>query len=286
MKKIGVIVNTKRPQAENVLKELAQKARERGFTLFTEDKATAELLGGKMLSAEEFASETDVVLAMGGDGTVLYSARVLHGADVPIMGINLGNLGFLTSMGDREIDRALNALVTGNYKISERTLAKCRIFNESSFIGEEHALNDVVLGWGTSSRIVTLQLSIDGESIGSFMCDGMIISTPTGSTGHSLSSGGPILHPKVNVFGISVICPHTLSSRPLVVPDSSLIEVEVVRAAKELILSIDGQDEYVVVKGYTIKIRKSSHRIKFLQPPEHSYFSVLSQKLHWRGSSL
>jgi len=286
MKKIGVIVNIKRPRAENVLAELGRQARELGFELFAEDKATAELLGAELLPIGEFSSKTDVVLAMGGDGTVLYSARALHGADIPIMGINLGSLGFLTSVSDKEISQALNALAGGNYKTSERTVADCRIFQNGQPIGEEQALNDVVLGWGASSRIVTLELSIDGEAIGSFMCDGMIISTPTGSTGHSLSAGGPILHPGICGFGINVICPHTLSSRPLVVPDSSLIEIEVANAAKELILSIDGQDEYTIEKGCTIEIRKSPHGVKFLQLEDHSYFSVLSQKLHWRGSSL
>ena len=145
---------------------------------------------------------------------------------------------------------------------------------------------NIVLGWGASSRIVTLKLSIDGEPVGSFMCDGMMVSTPTGSTGHSLSAGGPILHPGIGGFGINVICPHTLSSRPLVVPNSSLIEVEVVNAAKELILSIDGQDEYKMEQGGRIAIRRSPHPVQFLQLPGLSYFSVLAQKLHWRGSSL
>ncbi|MCF7849303.1 MAG: NAD(+)/NADH kinase [Kiritimatiellales bacterium] len=286
MKKIGVIVNIKRARAENVLAEFGRQARERGFTLFAEDEATGGLLGAELLPIEKFASKTDVVLAMGGDGTVLYSARALHGADVPIMGINLGSLGFLTSVSDQEISRALDALASGNYKISERVVADCGIFQNGGRFGREQALNDVVLGWGASSRIVTLQLSIDGEPIGSFMCDGMIISTPTGSTGHALSAGGPILHPGVGAFGINVICPHTLSSRPLVVPDSSRIEVVVANAAKELILSIDGQDEYSIEEGTRIEIRKSPAGVKFLQFEGHSYFSILSKKLHWRGSSL
>ena len=143
-----------------------------------------------------------------------------------------------------------------------------------------------MLGWGASSRINTLDLKIGGEPVGSFMCDGMIVTTPTGSTGHSLSAGGPILHPGVVGFGINVICPHTLSSRPLVVPNDSLIEIEVVNAAKELILSIDGQDEFRIARGARIEIRKSPHAAKFLQLPGHSYFSVLAQKLHWRGSAL
>lgn len=286
MKKIGVIVNTKRPRAEGVLSELRRLAEGHGFKLYAEDAEMAELLGAAHLPIESFAKQVDIALAMGGDGTVLYTARALHGSKIPIMGINLGSLGFLTSVGDTQIAQALEAIANKNYKVSTRDVADCRIFQNGAVAGEEPSLNDIVLGWGGSSRIVTLNLSIDGELVGSFMCDGMIVSTPTGSTGHSLSAGGPILHPGICGFGINVICPHTLSSRPLVVPNSSLIEIEVVSAAKELILSIDGQDEYQIEQGGRIEIRKSPHPIKFLQLQEHSYFSVLAQKLHWRGSSL
>lgn len=286
MKKIGVIVNTKRPRAEGVLSELRRLAEGHGFKLYAEDAEMAELLGAAHLPIESFAKQVDIALAMGGDGTVLYTARALHGSKIPIMGINLGSLGFLTSVGDTQIGQALEAIANKNYKVSARDVAECRIFQNGVAVGEKPSLNDIVLGWGGSSRIVTLNLSIDRELVGSFMCDGMMVSTPTGSTGHSLSAGGPILHPGICGFGINVICPHTLSSRPLVVPNSSLIEVEVVNAAKELILSIDGQDEYKVEQGGRIEIRKSLHPIKFLQLQEHSYFSVLAQKLHWRGSSL
>ena len=286
MKKIGVIVNTKRPRAEGILAELRRLSERYGFELHTENSAMAELLGARQIPIEAFGETVDVVLALGGDGTVLYTARALHGFNVPIMGINLGSLGFLTSVGDTEMASGLEALANETYEVAERALADFRIFKADSLVGEEHALNDLVLGWGGSSRIVTLNLSIDDESISSFMCDGMVISTPTGSTGHSLSAGGPIVHPGVAGFGINVICPHTLSSRPLVVPSSSRIKIDVVHAVKELILSIDGQDGYTVQQGDRIEIQESAHHVKFLQLPGHSYFSVLAKKLHWRGSSL
>jgi len=286
MKKIGVIVNTKRPRAEGILAELRTLAEGYGFKLYAEDATMAEMLGAEHIAVESFGQQVDVVLAMGGDGTVLYTARALHGSAVPILGINLGSLGFLTSVADSELAQALDAIAHQTFKVAERDVAVCQLFSKGSVVGEERALNDIVLGWGASSRIVTLNLSIDGEPVSSFMCDGMIVSTPTGSTGHSLSSGGPILHPGVGGFGINVICPHRLSSRPLVVPNSSVIEIDVVHAVKELILSVDGQDGYKVQRGDRIVIRKSPHEVKFLQLKDHSYFSVLAQKLHWRGSSL
>ena len=286
MKKIGVIVNTKRPRAADLLGELRKLAEGHGFKLYAEDSKIAETIGAEHLPVEAFAKKVDVALAMGGDGTVLYTARALHGSNIPIMGINLGSLGFLTSVGDTEMAVALEAIANRTCKVSARDVAECRIFQNGSPVGGKPALNDIVLGWGASSRIVTLKLLIDGEPVGSFMCDGMMVSTPTGSTGHSLSAGGPILHPGIGGFGINVICPHTLSSRPLVVPHSSLIEIEVVNAAKELILSIDGQDEYSVEQGGKIEVRRSPHQVRFLQLENHSYFSVLAKKLHWRGSSL
>ncbi|MCK5676739.1 MAG: NAD(+)/NADH kinase [Verrucomicrobia bacterium] len=286
MKRIGVIVNTKRPRAEGVLDELRRLAEGHGFSLCAENAEMAVLLGAEHLPIGQFGGNVDVALALGGDGTVLYTARALHGSNIPIMGINLGSLGFLTSVGDTEIAEALEAIANKTFKVSEREVAECRILQNGNQVGEKSALNDIVLGWGASSRIVTLKLSIDGEPVGSFMCDGMMVSTPTGSTGHALSAGGPILHPGIGGFGINIICPHTLSSRPLVVPNSSLIEIEVASAAKELILSIDGQDEYKVEQGGRIEIRRSPHQVRFLQLQDHSYFSVLAQKLHWRGSSL
>ncbi len=286
MKKIGVIVNTKRPRAPQVLEELRQLAAQHGFRLYAENAEMAEALGAECIPVAEFGKSVDVALAMGGDGTVLYTSRALNGFDVPIMGINLGSLGFLTSVGDTDIAAALDAIAHKTYKVSRRLVAECRFFQNGSPVGTIPALNDIVLGWGASSRISTVKLSIDDEQVGSFMCDGIIVSTPTGSTGHSLSAGGPILHPGICGFGINVICPHTLGTRPLVVPDDSRIEIEVVNAAKELILSIDGQDEYKVEKGGRIEINKSAHDARFLQLQDHSYFSLLSQKLHWRGSAL
>lgn len=286
MKKIGVIVNAKRLSATQILGELRRLAEGYGFQLYAEEAAMAETLGAEHIATSEFGQTVDLALAMGGDGTVLYTARALHGSDVPIMGINLGSLGFLTSVGDSDMAQALEAIASETFKVSERDVADCHISHKGVIVGETRALNDIVLGWGASSRIVTLRLSIDGEVVGSFMCDGMIISTPTGSTGHSLSAGGPILHPEAGCFGINVICPHTLSSRPLVIPNSSHIEVEVVHAAKELILSVDGQDEFRVECGAKIEVSRNPYRVRFLQLQDHSYFSVLAQKLHWRGSAL
>jgi NAD+ kinase len=285
MKKVGVIANPKRPHAPDIFERLARKAETLGMELFA-DKQTAERLpSAKVLPFDQFAKTVDVLLALGGDGTVLFCSKLLNGANVPILGINLGSLGFLTGVGEEAVEKALNALAAGECNRETRTVADCKILRNGHPNGDYRILNDVVIGFGGSSHIITLGLSVNGEPITSFACDGMIVSTPTGSTGHFLSSGGPIIQPGANVFGISVICPHTLSNRPLVLPDSHVIEIAVQHTYKKLILSADGQDVEELDVGDAVRITRSNTPVTFLHLPNYSYFSVLSQKLHWRGSS-
>lgn len=287
MKTIGIIANTKRPNAESVISEIVRKARSLGFSVVVDPDTASLLHCAESLAPEDFPGAIDVAMALGGDGTVLYTAKALDGANIPIFGLNLGSLGFLTSVGDTEVDIALAALANGALNESVRTVADCTISADGHAIGQFRSLNDMVIAWGRSSHITTVALRINDEEISQFMCDGVIVSTPTGSTGHSLSAGGPILHPEAPVFQINVICPHTLTSRPMVIPDSSLIEIEVLKARKQLVCSVDGQDIYTEVgPGFRMEISKSERPVRFLQLKNHSYFDVLSKKLHWRGSSL
>jgi NAD+ kinase len=189
-------------------------------------------------------------------------------------------------VGEDDLEEALDALHAGRCKSVPRTVADCTVNRDGKAGPVSRILNDAVIGFGGSSHIVTLDLTIDGEMISSFACDGLIVCTPAGSTGHSLSAGGPILQPGSCAFGISVICPHTLSNRPLVVPDSSVIEITVQASRKTLLLSADGQDIEELSTGDSVRITRSKNPIYFLYPPGYSYFSVLRQKLHWRGSSL
>lgn len=281
MKKVGVIANPKRPHAADVFERLTRKAGELGWSLFA-DKSSAKLLpSANVIDFDAFASTVDVLLSMGGDGTMLFCAQALNGADIPILGINLGSLGFLTSIAEDEFETALDALHAGTLQNETRTIAECTVGKNSYRV-----LNDMVLGWGKSSRMVSLHTSVDGEHMTTFSCDGMIITTPTGSTGHALSTGGPIIQPGASVFGISVICPHTLSNRPLIVPDSSTVEIRIESTHKQLILAIDGKDVDSLQEGSILRIKKSPLPVHFLHLPDYSYFSVLRQKLHWRGSNL
>ena len=286
MKRLGVLANCRKPEAAAALKRLAGYARRLGLELLVCDETAAGLPGGRKIPARNMARQIDALLALGGDGTLLRGARLIAGSDIPVLGVNLGRLGFLTSVAEKDLRRSLELLVKGRYTTSVRAVAECRLMRRGKELGHYRALNDMVIGWGVSSRLITLDLLIEGEQVASYNCDGLIVATPTGSTAHALSAGGPILHPECPCFVICAICPHTLSNRPLVLSDRNRVTVVVTRTADSLILSVDGQEEPSVEQGDRVEICRSAHDIRLVQLPEYDYFSVLRQKLNWRGSNI
>lgn len=286
MKNIGVIANCDKPEALPALQRLESKAAELGLRLVTMDRMAGALRSAARVSAAQFPRRIDAILALGGDGTILRAARILQGSDTPVLGVNLGKLGFLTSVPEEDLEKGLESLARNRFRISERTVADCRLLRGRRVLGRYRALNDIVVGWGQSSRIITFDVAINGEQITSYRCDGIIVSTPTGTTGHSLSAGGPILHPETRALLINVICPHALSARPIVVPDHSDISIGVTSTQKKLLLSIDGQEEHFVEQGDRLVIQRSPKSVRLILLPGYSYFSVLRKKLQWRGSSV
>ncbi len=286
MKRIGVTANLSKPAAPAVLRRVANQAVELGWTLVVCDETAQQLPQAKCVTSDLFPRRIDALIALGGDGTLLHAVRMLKGADVPLLGVNLGSLGFLTSVLETDVERAMKAMVAGECRESRRVLAEARIRRGRRILGPHGALNDVVIGWGESSRVVHLRLDIDDEEVGHYVCDGLIVSTPTGSTGHSLSGGGPIIHPEAPVFVINPICPHTLSHRPMVVPDASRIEIHVLRSSKRQLFAIDGQDHHHILEGDRIEIRRGARPVRLLHPPGYSYFDLLRRKLHLRGSAV
>ena len=286
MKRLGVTANCAKKHARRVLRQLAAKAGELGITLVADEATAALLKDCETMPAARMFDTVDAVLALGGDGTVLRAIRELAGRDKPVMGINLGGLGFLTSVAEEELERALRCIAADDYVIGARAVVECAVIRGGSEIGNYRALNDVVVSSGPTSRVVTLEVTVDGDPVTSYVCDGLIVSTPTGSTGHSLSAGGPILSPETPALVISLICPHTLSSRPLVVPDRSEILVTVTRSAGDIVLSIDGQVGQPLVMADSVRVRRSGQDARFVHLPGHSNFAVLRQKLHWSGSSV
>lgn len=285
---IGIFANLAKPAAESTLADLARTARELRIALVACDKATARLApGSKLVSAARFGKTVDLLLSLGGDGTVLQSVRALNGAEAPILGINLGNLGFLTSVPDTQAVPALRAIASGAYQTTIYPLLEARLLRGTRRrqVVCARALNDIVMGWGTSPRATMIEVEVDRQPVASFVCDGLIIATPIGSTGHALSAGGPILHRETPAIVLEPICPHTLSNRPLVLPSNRLVALRVADRRKRLLLSVDGQSHGWLENGDLLEIRAAKETARFVHLPGYSWFKLLSQKLHWRGSS-
>ena len=285
MKHLGVIANTGKPRAAAVLQRLAELARSLELTLSATAETAALLPGASVIAGGEGFGAVDAVLALGGDGTMLAAVRSLHGLNKPLIGVNIGSLGFMTSVSEQDMERALHCLRDETYRVSERSVAECVVRAAGSEVTPYCALNDVVISSGASSRVVRLEVSAGDSLVTTYVCDGLIVSTPTGSTGHSLSAGGPIMLPDTHAFVISVICPHTLSSRPLVLPDQTVIRVRVCAALHDLRLSVDGQVGRELKSDDIVEVRRGGRNVRFLHLPDYDYFSVLRRKLNWSGST-
>lgn len=285
MKTIGIFANCRKPSAPKVLRQVMDKSRQYGLRLAVCDETAQLVPEAECVTPDVFINKIDILMAFGGDGTMLNAVRLLNGREIPVLGVNLGSLGFLTSVSQEEVERALDCVAHAQFSISQRSLIECSVRRSSREICRHRALNDIAIDRGASLRVVTLNMAIENDEVSSFVCDGLIVSTPTGSTGHSLSAGGPILHPESAVFVVSLICPHTLSTRPLVIPDNKLITVEVAENSGDLMLSIDGQIGEPLKTADRIEIRRSAAHVNFARLPDYSYFSVLRHKLHWRGST-
>ena len=285
MKTIGLSANCDKPRAPAVLERIGVKARELGLSLCADEATAAMIPDATVLSVRDMAGHVDALMALGGDGTMLRAVRDLAGQDVPVMGLNLGSLGFMTSIAEEDLDRAMDCLAADEYRISPRTMIRCTVESANGETISYVALNDVVVRDAASSRVITLNMAIDGETVASYVCDGLIVSTPTGSTGHSLAAGGPIIVPGTRAFVISWICPHSLSSRPLVMQHDRRVSFVCAKETEHgLLLSVDGQVGRALTVNDTLHVERCAQDIRFIHLPGYSYFSVLRHKLGWRGS--
>ncbi|MDA0321478.1 MAG: NAD(+)/NADH kinase [Verrucomicrobia bacterium] len=285
MKTVGVLVNVQKPRAAEVLARLDVLTREAGLKLICDDSASRFIDTAETMSTEAMLDRMDVLMALGGDGSMLKAVRVLDGRDKPVIGVNIGSLGFLTSVAEHDLEGAVSCLASDDYRTSERSLISCQARCDGTAGETYRALNDVVIR-SDSPRVIALELLVDGELVCTYVCDGMIISTPTGSTGHNLSANGPILHPEARVLLVTLLCPHTLSSRPLVLTDQSVIAVKVVNFSGAISFTVDGQVGEPLGQDAILELSMSDQRVKFIHLPDYSYFRVLRHKLGWRGSSV
>ena len=288
MRSIGLLVNLDKPHAPEALRRISALADTLGVELLAEPAAVALAGGGAAWRAcrvEEIAEQSDAIAVFGGDGTLLRAVHQTQGADVPLMGFNIGSLGYLTGVDSSRFEEAFRALAAGTFQISERPLLSCAVRRAGIADAEavpRDALNEIVLARG-SGRIVKISMALDGVPVTTYACDGLIVSTPTGSTAYSLSAGGPLVMPGAAATVVTVICPHTLGSRPLVVADTARIALRVDAAEVPLPLTIDGEDTAELAQGDEVEIIRSPRcaRIAFL--PDHNDYLALSRKLGWGG---
>ena len=235
----------------------------------------------RMVSREQLAGKVDLLIVLGGDGTILATARSAGEHAVPILPVNLGGLGFLTSVTLEELYPILDQVLQGKNRISERVLLEAEVIRNGKAVERHRALNDAVLNKGALSRMIDLDLHIDGQFVSSYKADGLIISTPTGSTAYSLAAGGPIVYPVVEAFVITPICPHTLTTRPLVIPDTARIEVDFRAGDESVYLTLDGQAGVELKPGDRIAVTKAPNKLRLVRPAKKSYFEILRNKLKW-----
>ena len=287
IKRIGLIGNSQKVACAAAVSRAARLVRAAGRKVFS-DVSTAGLANLKAVVCPDAAAlsrEVDLLLVFGGDGTMLRAAREIAGSLTPILGINIGGLGFLTAVNSADLARALKRVWAGEFRFESRALIEA---SGKSRRGQmlQAALNDIVIGRGIASRLIELDVRLDREPLTRYRCDGLIISSPTGSTAYSLAAGGAVVFPTADVMALTPISPHTLSNRSLILPASSTIQVRVVHSSPATILSADGQVVSELDSGDVITIRRSRRAVRLMNLSGGSFCETLRRKLHWRGANL
>lgn len=280
---IGLIGKTEDRQVTTSLHALIAYLEQRDVSILL-DEALAGILPGSphtVVDRDTLAGSCDLAIVVGGDGTLLNAARSLAETGVAVLGVNLGRLGFLVDVSPDEMPAQLDKILAGDYSEEQRTLLHMTVTRDGRQLGESAALNDVVVHKKDIARMIELDTYIDRHFLNTNRSDGLIISTPTGSTAYALSGGGPILHPRLDAITLVPICPHTLSNRPIVLHDESIIEIVIHRGTLEATVSCDGQVNQSLEADDLITVRKHDHTLRLLHPPGHDYFAVLREKLRW-----
>lgn len=282
IKRIGIISKQKRPEPIEILKEILGLLESSGIEVFLDDE-TGKKIGLKGLPKEEIPGRSDLIIVLGGDGTLLSVARLVAEKEVPILGVNLGTLGFLTEVSRYELKEALRRIIDGEFSLEKRLMLRAELIRDGESIAVHHLLNDVVINKGALARIIDLETFIDSNLVTLFKADGLIVSSPTGSTAYNLSAGGPILYPSLECMVLTPICPHTLTNRPIVIPGTSRVEVRLKSETQDVYLTLDGQIGIPLKRNDRVVITKASFKTSLVIPPERNYFEILRTKLGWGG---
>ncbi len=286
IRRVGIIGNTEKELCRDVLQKAAHLVTRSGRAVFS-DSATAKLAEFKSNICPDnavLAKAVDLLLVFGGDGTMLRVARDVAGSRTPILGINIGGLGFLTAVSSPELGHALSQVWNSDFTVESRALIEVSGECNGRPL-RQCALNDVVISRGAVARLIELEVTVDGQLLTRYRCDGLIVSSPTGSTAYALAAGGAIVSPTADVFSITPICPHTLSNRSVIVSLSSRVGVKVISPRPETLLSADGQGLSKLAIGDVVTVRRSRHTVRLLHLAGSSFFQSLRHKLHWSGSN-
>ncbi len=283
MRRLGVVARVDRPEAGQIVRELIAWLAARGRETLVEADTAAGLGLTDVTTVEAGAlpGKVDLIVVLGGDGTLLAVARRVDGLDVPILGVNLGGLGFLTATTLEALYPTLEAVLRGEYAAEARVMLAAELVRDGTVAAAQLALNDVVVTKGALGRLIDLEVRVDGHPVTAYRADGLIIATPTGSTAYNLSAAGPILFPTMDAVVLTPICSHTLTNRPIVLPGSVRLEVVLLTESPDVVVAVDGQPGRPVTARDVVSIRRAPARIRLLRDPRKSYFEVLRTKLKW-----
>ncbi len=280
MKRIGIIGKTGKPEPAEMVKRLLPWLSKKKLEIYI-DVETADALRMKGTPRSQIPGLVDMIIVFGGDGTIISVSRLVADKGIPILGVNIGGLGFLTAVQKDDLYEVLEKVLSGGCPVEERMMLNACVYRHSECIADNIVMNDVVVNKGALARIIDLEAYIDHTYVSTFKADGLIVSTPTGSTGYALSAGGPIVYPTLNSIILAPICPHTLTNRPIILPDNVQIEIMLKSLNEDVFLTLDGQVGFSLRQKDIIQVSKSQHSTKFFTPCEIDYFKILRTKLRW-----
>lgn len=287
IKRVGIVVKPHLQDASQTVCQVVSWLSERSVTVVGSPGIERERIEQEtgcvieVVANDELAARVDLILVLGGDGTMIATSRMVGDTEVPVLGVNYGGLGYLAEFRVAELYAALATILDGNYEIEKRVMLAVELRRGEEQITRNRVLNDIVINKSALARIIEIEAYLNQQFVNSFRADGLIVSTPTGSTAYNLSAGGPVIYPSMNAVVITPICPFTLSNRPIVVPDESLIELRLKTANEDVALTLDGQVGFPLKPEDRVLIRKSKATFNLVQPMNRNYFEVLRDKLRW-----
>jgi NAD+ kinase len=281
IEKVGIVAKLHAKETRSVVRMLAKWLRERGIEPVVESAVAPTASDYERLTLDAIPREIDAFIVLGGDGTLLSVAREMGARQIPILGVNLGSLGFLTDVALKDLYSTLESILAGEAAIDTRMMLEAELVRKGETVASGIVLNDVVITKGAIARIIELAVEVNKQFVAVVRADGLIVSTPTGSTAYSLAAGGPILYPNLGAIILTPICPHTLTYRPVVIPDQAEIELTLRGTSSEVYVTFDGQSALLLHPGDVVLARKSRYSVKLLSLPDKNYFQVLRHKLRW-----